>query len=191
MEDVDGAAGAACGRLSLELFPGLLAQRNVACVQPIQQNFESGHQLCLTRASACNRTEVERVLQQNVAEENKVQNNEVLIPGYWPACFRVQFDTEKASSCMFILARVTHACTNTMNVHNNTDMPPPPPTFLNKAHLTMQMTFHFLSNINYVWTPSNQTSRHFFFQSNRPATAMFSVLCCCVLCSISSLCCLF
>ena len=95
MEDVDGAAGTACWGLSLKLFPGFLAQWNVACVQPIQQNFESGHQLCLTRASACNGTEVERVLRQNVVEENKLQNSEVLIPGYWPACFRVQFDTQK------------------------------------------------------------------------------------------------
>ena len=38
------------------------------------------------------------------------------------------------------------------------------------------MTFPFLSDKNAPRTPSNQTSRHFFSQNNRPA--MFSVLCC-------------
>ena len=39
-------------------------------------------------------------------------------------------------------------------------------------------SFPFLSDRNPLWTPSNRTSRHFFFQNNRPA--MFSVPHCCL-----------
>ena len=48
-----------------------------------------------------------------------------------------------------------------------------PTPFLSSAPLP-GMTFPFLSDTNPLWIHSNQTSRRFFFQNNRPAMAFTS-----------------
>ena len=116
-----------------------------------------------------------------------VDVSQVYVGAWVLGCFHIHISTQtfrrvltgSVNSCVSDKERPFNGVTNCGGVWRKA---------LESGARSVGMTFPFLSNRNPLWIPSNQTSRHFFSQNNRPAMFFHFVL---LSFSASSHCCLF